>query len=263
MMSGRALTGLHLTGLHLTGLQLNRTVAQLTTRGLLGRRRAALLAVLPVVLIGLAQLVSTLQPQDDSVTADLLGGFALATLLPMLGVIAGTGAIGPEIDDGSILYLLSKPLSRFSIATTKAVVAVGVITVFGALPVALAGLILSGRSADLALAYGVGAAVAGVGYGTLFLLLAVLTRHAVVAGLLYALIWETLVGTFVPGAQTLSVQQWALAVTETIVGPAARGLGVTSAVSLTTGVVLLSVLVVGSTWAAGHRLRSLRLAGDE
>ncbi len=38
-----------------------------------------------------------------------------------------------------------------------------------------------------------------------------LSRNAVVIGLLYALIWESLVGTFVPGAQTLSVQQWALA----------------------------------------------------
>ena len=242
---------------------MNVTVAQLTARSLLGRRRALLLAVLPVVLLGLALLVRALQPQDDAVTSHLLGDFAMATLLPMLGVIAGTGAIGPEIDDGSIVYLLSKPLSRHSIATTKAVVAIGVITLFGAVPVALAGLILSGRSADLALAYGVGAAVAGLGYGALFLLLAVVTRHAVVAGLLYALIWETLVGSFVPGAQTLSVQQWALAITEKIVGPAARGLDITSAVSLGTGVVLLALLVGGAVWAAGHRLRSLRLAGDE
>jgi ABC-2 type transport system permease protein len=241
----------------------NTTVARLTARSLLGRRRAMLLAILPAVLIGLALLVRALAAQDDGVTADLLGAFALATMLPMLGVIAGTGAIGPEIDDGSIVYLLSKPLSRLSIAFTKAVVAVGVILLFGALPIAVAGYILSGASANLALAFGVGAAVAGIGYGTLFLFLAVFTRNAVVAGLLYALIWETLVGTFVPGAQTLSVQQWALAVTEKIVGPAARGLDVTSAVGLGTAIPFLLVLTVGSVWAAGHRLRSLRLAGDE
>ena len=119
--------------------------------------------------------------------------------MPLLGLIAGTGSIGPEIDDGSIVYLLSKPLSRFSIVLTKAVVAVGVITVFGALAVLLAGLVLSGTSDNLAVGYAVGALVAGVAYGTFFLLLAVLTRHAVVVGLLYALIWETLVGSYVPG----------------------------------------------------------------
>ena len=142
--------------------------------------------------------------------------------MPLLGLIAGTGAIGPEIDDGSIVYLLAKPLSRLSIVLTKVVVAVAVITVFGAVTVLLAGLVLSGTSDNLAVGYAVGALVAGIAYGTLFLLLAVVTRHAVVVGLLYALIWETLVGSFVPGAQTLSIQQWALAITEKVVGSDAR-----------------------------------------
>jgi ABC-2 type transport system permease protein len=242
---------------------LNGTVARLTAHSLLGRRRALLLLALPAVLLVLAVLVRLLARQDDQVTAHLLGGFALGTLVPLLGLIAGTGAIGPEIDDGSIVYLLSKPLSRHSIVATKASVAVAVITVFAALPVTLAGLILSGRSANLAFGYGLGTLVAGLGYGTLFLLLAVISRNAVVIGLLYALIWESLVGTFVPGAQTLSVQQWALSITEKVVGEQARGLDVTAAVDLGTAVPLLLVLVIGSTWYAGHRLRTIRLTSDE
>jgi ABC-2 type transport system permease protein len=208
-------------------------------------------------------LIRALAGGDDDVTVGVLGGFALSTLVPLLGLIAGTGAIGPEIDDGSIVYLLSKPLSRHTIVRTKEAVAVAVITVFGAVPVLLAGLILSGSSAHLALGYALGALVAGLGYGALFLLLAVLTRHAVVVGLLYALIWESLVGSYVPGAQTLSVQQWALAFTERVVGDRAAALGVTSAVSLAAAVPLMLVLVVGSTWYAGTRLRTLRLSSDE
>ncbi len=76
------------------------------------------------------------------------------------------------------MYLLSKPLSRYSIATTKAVVAIAVVTGFAALPTFVAGLILSGTSSRLALGYAIGALAAGIAYGTLFLLLAVLTRHA-------------------------------------------------------------------------------------
>ena len=242
---------------------MNAVVARLTARALLGRRRAYLLMALPGILLVLAALIRGLAGQDDDITVGLLGGFALATLVPLLGVIAGTGAIGPEIDDGSIVYLLAKPLSRQSIATTKAVVAVSVATVFGAVPVLLAGLILSGASDGLALGYATGALVAGVGYGTMFLLLAVLTRHAVVVGLLYALVWETLVGNFVPGAQALSVQQWALAITEKVVGERAESLGVSSAVGLAAAIPLLLVLVVGSTWYAGWRLRTLRLTSDE
>ncbi len=242
---------------------MNATVVQLTARSLLGRRRAYLLLGLSLILLLLCALVRGLAGQDDEITVGILGGFALATIVPLLGLIAGTGAIGPEIDDGSIVYLLSKPLSRFSIVLSKVVVAVAVITVFGSVTVLLAGLVLSGTSDNLAVGYAVGALVAGVGYGTLFLLLAVVTRHAVVVGLLYALIWETLVGNFVPGAQTLSIQQWALAITEKVVGPDAEQLGIVPAVSLGAAVPLLLVVIVGSTWYAGWRLRSLRLTSDE
>ena len=242
---------------------MNATVARLTARSLLGRRRAYLLMALPGVLIVLCVLVRLLAGEDNDITVGILGGFALSTLVPLLGLIAGTGSIGPEIDDGSIVYLLSKPLSRHSIAGTKAAVAATVVTVFAAVPVLVAGLVLAGTSDGLAAGYFLGALVAGLAYATLFLLLAVVTRHAVVIGLIYALIWESLVGSYVPGAQALSIQQWSLALTAKVVGSRAEALNVTSAVSLAAAVPLLVLLAAGSTWYAGRRLRSLRLTSDE
>ncbi len=242
---------------------MNLTVARLTARSLLGRRRAYLLMALPGVLIVLCVLVRLLAGEDNDITVGILGGFALSTLVPLLGLIAGTGSIGPEIDDGSIVYLLSKPLSRHSIAGTKAAVAATVVTVFAAVPVLVAGLVLAGTSDGLAAGYFLGALVAGLAYATLFLLLAVVTRHAVVIGLIYALIWESLVGSYVPGAQALSIQQWSLALSAKVVGSKAEALGVTSAVSLGAAVPLLVLLAAGSTWYAGRRLRSLRLTTDE
>lgn len=242
---------------------MNGTVARLTARSLLGGRRLWLLVALPGVLLLLAVATRLLAGRNEAVTVGLLGGFALATVVPLLGVIVGTGAIGPEIDEGSIVYLLSKPLSRFSIATTKIVVAVVVVASFAALPTLAAGLILSGTTDRLAVAYGVGALVAGTAYGALFVLLAVITRHAVVVGLLYALIWESLIGSYVPGAQALSVQQWALSITEKLLGARAEPLNIDAAVGLGAAVPLLLILIVGSTWYAGWRLRTLRLTTDD
>ncbi|CAM5608071.1 ABC transporter permease [Streptomyces badius] len=48
---------------------------------------------------------------DDQIACDVLGGFAIATMVPLIGVMQGTGAMGPEIDDGSIVYLLAKPVN--------------------------------------------------------------------------------------------------------------------------------------------------------
>ena len=242
---------------------MNATVAQLTARSLLGRRRALILTALPAVLLLLCVTTRWLAGSSDRLSVTLLGNFALGTIVPLLALIAGTGAIGPEIDDGSIVYLLSKPLSRPSIVQTKLAVAVGTVIALAAVPTLLAGLVLSGTTDRLAVGYAVGAAVAGATYCALFLLLAVLTRNAVVLGLLYALIWESVIGGYVPGAQALSVQQWSLAITEKIVGSRAADLGVTSAVGLGTAVPLLLAVLIGCTWYAGRRLRTIRLAGDE
>jgi ABC-2 type transport system permease protein len=249
---------------------MNTTVARLTRRTLLGRRRTVLLLLLPLVLVALSIFARVFAAIDPDVAAHLgqglatglLAGFGLAVLLPLLGLIAGTGAIGPEIEDGSIVYLLAKPLSRLSIIVTKLLVAVGVVAAFGALPVVVGGVIMTGDLGEVALGFGVGSLVGGIAYCAVFLMLSVVTRNAVVVGLIYALIWESLVGQVVPGAQALSIQQWALAVTEAVIGDNAERLGVVSAVDFSTAAVLLVVVSVVSTWYATRRLRTIRL-GDE
>lgn len=240
---------------------MNAVVARLTLASLLGRRRALLLLVLPVVLLALSVGARVLAGPGDRLAVLLLGAFALGTVVPLVSLIAGTGSIGPEIDDGSIVYVLAKPLSRSSIIVTKMVVASVVAVAVGALPILLAGAVLTGGVGGVTAAYAVAAAAAAVAYSALFVLLAVLTRNAVVVGLLYALLWESLVGQLVPGAQALSIQQWAVALAEWLVGARAERLGVTSAVDLRTSG-LLVVVAVGCTWYAGRRLRSLRVTGD-
>ncbi|MEV7865323.1 ABC transporter permease subunit [Streptomyces sp. NPDC088124] len=237
----------------------NPTVARLTYRALLGRRRAAILFVLPALLILMAVAVRMINGVDDHIASEVLGGFALATMVPLIGVIAGTGAIGPEIDDGSIVYLLSKPVKRSAIIFTKLIVAIAVTMGFSAIPTFIAGWILNGNGQQIAIAYTVAALVASIAYSALFLLLGTVSRHAVVIGLVYALVWETLFGSLVSGARTLSVQQWALALAQRI----GEGSTITSDVGLPLAVSLLVGVSVAATWYAGQKLRTLTLAGEE
>ncbi|MFE1687965.1 ABC transporter permease [Streptomyces albidoflavus] len=235
------------------------TVARLTYRALLGRRRALILFVLPALLLVIAAAVRLLTGADDSTAEAVLGGFSLAVMVPIIGVVAGTGAIAPEIDDGSVVYLLAKPIKRPTIILTKLFVAIGVTMAFSAIPTLLAGFILNGNGGQLAVAYTVAALVASIAYAALLLLLGTVTRHAVVFGLVYALIWEGLFASLISGARTLSVQQWALAVAEKVTG----GEAVTSDVALPTAVILLVAATVLATWYAGQKLRSLTVAGEE
>ena len=244
---------------------LDPTIAWLTFRTVLGRRRALLLFAIPGVVLLLALAIRWALGTDASVSpaevsAGVLGGLVLGTVVPLLGLIVGTGVIAPEIDDGSIIYLLAKPISRHTIVVTKLVVAVLCLAVFAAVPTFLTGVVISGFDGGLPLAFAVGALAASVTYAALFLLLGVLTRHAVVIGLVYALLWESLVGNFVPGAKVLSVQQWGLSIAASLT--TTDGL-VDADVGLPVALVLIVVVTLGSTWLAGQRLRSLTLVEVE
>ena len=134
---------------------------------------AALLA-----LCGLARVLAGLDAElerelDGALAPDLLSAFGIAILMPLLTLIAGTGSIGPEIDDGSIVYLLAKPLNRYSIVVTKLAVAIAVVIAFGVLPIAVAGVVLTGEVGDVTIAFALGALAAGAAYSAVFLLLAV------------------------------------------------------------------------------------------
>ncbi|GAA2162158.1 ABC transporter permease [Actinomadura napierensis] len=238
---------------------MNGTIAMITFRAMLGRRRALLLLALPLLLVVLAVVLRWTGQNDLDVSANVLQKFGLATLLPLLALIAGTGVIGPEIDDGQIMYVLTKPIPRQVIVLTKLAVAIVLVAAFSVVPTLLAGLVLTGTTAQLAPAFTVGVLVGGVAYSAVFVALAVMSRNAVTIGLLYALVWESLLGSFAPGAKSASIQQWALSVTDALT-PASP---VTSSVDLGVAIPLLVIVTVGAAFLAAFRLRSLTIASAE
>ncbi|WP_433240727.1 ABC transporter permease [Actinomadura nitritigenes] len=238
---------------------MNATIALITFRAMLGRRRALLLLALPALLVVLAVVLRWTGNNDLDVSANVLQKFGLATLLPLLALIAGTGVIGPEIDDGQIMYVLTKPIPRQVIVLTKLAVAIVLVAAFSVVPTLLAGLVLTGTTAQLVPAFTVGVLVGGVAYSAVFVALAVMSRNAVTIGLLYALVWETLLGSFAPGAKSASIQQWALSVTDALT-PASP---VSSSVDLGVAIPLLVAVTVGAAFLAAFRLRSLTIASAE
>ncbi|WP_019632569.1 ABC transporter permease [Actinomadura atramentaria] len=237
---------------------MNSTIAMITYRAMLGRRRALLLFVLPLLLLVLAAVLRVTGNADLDTTTNVLA-VAVSTLLPLLALIAGTGVIGPEIDDGQIMYVLTKPISRTSVLVTKLAVAFSLVVAFAVVPGLLAGLIMSGTTAGVAPAFGAALLVGAAAYTPIFTALAVASRNAVTIGLLYALVWETLFSGLAPGAGAVSVQQWSLAVADALTSAHQ----VDSTVSLGAAIPLLLVAAVGGTFLGAARLRTLTIAGAE
>jgi len=242
---------------------MNLTVMRLTMRGLLGRRRAVLFLILPVVLLGLAGLTRWASGGTPDASAGLASQFALGTLLPLMCLLISTGVIGAEIDDGSIVYMLAKPIPRRTIVLSKLVVAIGAAVVFAVLPTIAAVEIAGDEGGRLGLAFGVTSALAAIAYTALFVALSVATRNAVILGLLYALLWETVLGGYVPGIRAVSVRQWALSAGERMLGDHASAWGVTAEVGLATGIVMLVLTTAAATVLAIRKLQTLRLSSAE
>ena len=235
------------------------TVARLSLRSLLGTRRGTLLFILPLILLAVAGLVRALAGTDLSVTAELQSALGFGTVVPLVALIAGTGILAPEMDDGSIVYLLAKPLSRHRIVISKVVVAVSVTLALTAVPMAVSSLLLAGPDGRLAAAYVLGCVVGAAGYCCIFVMPSVLTKHSVVWGLVYWLIWEGLLGSVLSGVRWLSIGHWCDSIASWASdGDALSGdVGVAYVVVATVLVLCLAVVI------AGERLRGFNLTGDD
>jgi ABC-2 type transport system permease protein len=243
---------------------MNWTVARLTLRQLLGRRRVLLLLLLAALLLAVAviyRLTGSEGQRAEIFTSRLLSDFGLATLIPLVALLLGTATLGAEIEDGTAIYLLAKPISRATILFTKlAIAAVGSV-LLTALPIFLAGAITgAGLDNGIALAFAVAAAVGSLIYCAIFVALSLVTGRALIFGLLYVLVWEGLLAGLFAGTRTFSVRQQSLAIADALTEAPARVL--TAQLDLTTAIVIGGVLLVGATALAIRRLRRFEIAGE-
>jgi ABC-2 type transport system permease protein len=237
---------------------ISRTIVRLGMRSIFGRWRGVLLFLLPAVLLGLAVLARALLGESDEGARHTLYGLGLVVVVPLVALLATSGLLAPEIDDGSISYLLAKPIPRSTIVLSKLTVAVACVVAFAAVPLLLAGLVVRTSEPSMAIGFALGGLLGGTAYCAIFALLSVLTRHAVVVGLVYLLVWEGLLGGLLDGVRWLSINRWSAEVADRV-----AGLSLVANLPLAYALVAGAVVIVGGTWLTDQRLRSFNLTGDE
>src|SRR5436190_14290944 len=229
-----------------------RVIAAITLRATMGRKRAFLFAIPPLVLVLVTVALKLAHPERASWPVDILGVFGLSVVLPLTALIIGTSVLGAEIDDGSIVHLLATPVSRPLVIGVKYTVASVLTMVFVAVPELLAGLIATGGATKLAVGLFAGALAGSVMYNAVFVMISVLTTRAIAVGLLYALIWEGVLANLVPGARLLSIGQYSLGIANSI----ARDPLLNAALGLSTAVVMGLLVTAAALVVAARRLAS-------
>jgi ABC-2 type transport system permease protein len=231
---------------------------EVTLRGLLGRRRTLLLVLLAglPVLIALLIRISGGRPDADRVLDTLV----VRTVMPLVALIVGTAAIGSEIEDGTAVYLMVKPIPRWRIALAKGLVAAGLTAALVVPAVVLTGFLLGDRTDPMTpiVGFAVACLVGGSAYAVAFMALSVFTSRALLLGLAYILIWEGVLSGVLEGTKFLSIRQATLGV--------AAGLGVevpddplVPAVS----VAVLVVVLVGGFLLASWKLARFEIRGGD
>ncbi len=233
------------------------TIAQATFRALLGRRRTILMGLLALVpiLVALLSRVAGDGVADDRAILDLL---IIRTVLPLTALVFGTTALGGELDDGTGVALLTKPIPRWHIVLAKIVVAGIVTAAFTGVSAVVTGLLL-GTAGGTLVGYIVGVIVGALAYATAFVAISVVTTRALVVGLVYTLLWEGWLAGILPGTKSLSLREATLGVIDAVSPPTFVRDGLDLQGSLT---LIVVVLVAGSVLGAMRLARYQVKGGD-
>jgi ABC-2 type transport system permease protein len=232
---------------------MNPTIIAITVRGLLGRRRSLLLLPLPAVLIFVAIIAAG---HGQSTARDLVGVLGLATVLPLTALIVGTAVLGAEMDDGSVVHLLSKPVRRLEIIVSKWLIAAVVTALVCAVPIYIATWIVIGEWHSMVNGMLVGALAGSVIYSAVFVALSAFTRRAVVFGLLYLLLWEGFLTSALAGTRMLSVREYV----ERYVDATTTSPYLDAYLSLPVTIVMSMIVLALALWQGTDRLRSYRIS---
>jgi len=238
------------------------SLVEVTFRAMLGRRRTLLmllLAALPVLVAVLARAGGA--RLDDGLTAILELG--VRTVLPLTALVFGVSALGAELDDGTIVFILAKPIPRWQVAAAKTFVAGALAAALSVGSTLLSGLVIAGLDPTglaTTVASALAVALAAFAYAALFVALSVVTGRALFVGLVYTLVWEGVLAGLLPGTRAFSIREATLTVAAEL---APVGAGIDGDIELGQGVLLLAIVLAASLAVTTSRLGGYEVRGTE
>lgn len=234
------------------------TIVRLTARQILGQRRSivmVLFALIPVLLTVLFSIENDSTDAQEWTARIALGNLVIGTVLPFTALVFGTAALGQEFEDGTAIYLLSKPIPRSTIVFSKLLVAWGAtaaVVVVSSLATGVIG--LSGVPQDgIIIGFSVAAVAGSLVYCAAFLWLSIATSRALIVGLLYVFIWQGVVVSLFSGVRYLSISEYALGIAGGIV--TAPDSVFDPRLNPAPAVFFAVLVTVGATWIAIRALR--------
>ena len=172
-------------------------------------RRAAFLGILALLPLGLAALIRALADIDGGELINgVLEGLIVNIVLPLVVMVLATSAFGNEVEDRTLSLLTTKPVPRWSIVLAKLAATIIVAAPLMATVSAIVTVMDPDGGGKAAAAAAAGTLVGVVTYASAFTWAGLLTTRALGFALIYVLLWEATITSFLSGARYLSVRSY-------------------------------------------------------
>lgn len=241
---------------------INPAIAGLTLRQSLARRRwiiVGLLAALPVLMAVLTRIYTSQDQEPAAVLVEIASALSFTVVVPIIALTLASSGFGAEIDDGTVVYLVTKPIPRSTIVATKLLVTALICMVLAVVSTLMTGVIVVGGidSAGLVAGFTVGAMLGAALYTAIFLALGLITRRGMLIGLVYLVVWEGAISRLFAGTRTLSVRQYMLSISDAI--SSADPAVFTAQLPANTAYYMSAIVAVGAVILCIRRLREFEV----
>ena len=234
-------------------------VTRLTIRALLLRRRslALLLPVLSSPLFaGIAIVRGDVSPDNQAI---IIGRLLVTTIAPLVALVLAVTAIGDERESGTIVYLATARISRLRVVAEKtlaAAICAAILLLPALITIVVLGDHLGVGSDNIARGI-LGTLLVATVYAAVFVTVGLLLKRALVAGIIYILVWEGAIATVAPSAERFSMTAWGRAITDSGIYGLTTDLRPT--LDPTTGAIALIVVTLVAVLLGAWRLGRMDL----
>ncbi len=185
---------------------MNLYILRLTLRQTVGQRRTwviLLFASVPVIFALIFRLAADADENRLEFFMEGMDGLVIGLILPLTALVFGTAVLGQELEDGTAVYLLSKPISRWRVVLEKATAAWIATSVVLGISIGAMALILLAGDAEYRLILAGSAALSfgALAYVSLFVCLSIMFSRALIIGIVYVFVWEALITALINNAR--------------------------------------------------------------
>ena len=176
-----------------------RTMFVFSARKLLLHKRWLLAVALGLLVCAVMGYGASQEDADIGTASDMMDMLLLTFLLPVMALIYGASMIRNEMDDRSIIQVITSPLDRrisylgyYAALTVVLIALMLVITALGGTTFFI--IDGAGGALELMLPFMYAICIGAAAYSALFLVLGVVFKQPIYLGLFYVFIWEGFVG---------------------------------------------------------------------